>query len=159
MPKTLPARQQGSGNEKFDVSFHKSTVLRQGNLGASAKKRQKEAGDNEVGVSEQSLLSTSPLQDYSSLMTPQAALRLPIENDLDFVIQLPAAATPQLVQQFRGDFYLDELSVRAAPQPPRPFHAIDSRSAIEALWMPRNVQRLAIQGWPPGRPSRSFETC
>lgn len=61
-------------------------------------------------------------------------------HDLDFVIQLPSAAVPKLVQEFSGDFYLDEAAIRAAYQPPHHFNAIDSRSALKVdFWLLRPV--------------------
>ncbi len=35
-------------------------------------------------------------------------------HDLDFVVQLPPAAVPRIVEEFSGDFYLEEAAVRAA---------------------------------------------
>ena len=59
-------------------------------------------------------------------------------HDLDFVVQLPAAAVPRIVQEFSGDFYLDEAAVRAAFQPPHQFNAIDTRSALKVdFWLPK----------------------
>jgi hypothetical protein len=40
-------------------------------------------------------------------------------------------------QAFSGDFYLEEAAVRAASQPPYPFNAIDTRSALKVdFWLP-----------------------
>ena len=39
-------------------------------------------------------------------------------HDLDFVVQLPMSAVPRIVQEFSGDFYIEEAAVRAAYQPP-----------------------------------------
>jgi hypothetical protein len=59
-------------------------------------------------------------------------------HDLDFVVQLPAAAVPRIVQEFSGDFYLEEAAVRAAYQPPHQFNAIDTRSALKVdFWLPK----------------------
>jgi len=59
-------------------------------------------------------------------------------HDLDFVIQLPDAAVARIVQEFSGDFYLEEAAVRAAYQPPHQFNAIDRRSALKVdFWMPK----------------------
>lgn len=52
-------------------------------------------------------------------------------HDLGFVVQLPANAVPLIVQEFSGDFYIDEAAVRAASQPPHQFNAIDTRSALK----------------------------
>lgn len=60
-------------------------------------------------------------------------------HDLDFVIQLPTAAVPHIVQEFSGDFYIDEVAVRAAYQPPHQFNAIDTRSALKVdFWLPKS---------------------
>ena len=57
-------------------------------------------------------------------------------HDLDFVIQLPSTAIPELVREFSGDFHLDEASVRAAYQPPHQFNALDTRSALKVdFWL------------------------
>ena len=40
-------------------------------------------------------------------------------HDLDFVVQLPMSAVPRIVQEFSGDFHLEEAAVRAAYQPPQ----------------------------------------
>jgi hypothetical protein len=59
-------------------------------------------------------------------------------HDLDFVVQLPPSAVPQIVQAFRGDFYIEEAAVRAAYQPPHQFNAIDTRSALKVdFWLPK----------------------
>src|SRR5436190_1002315 len=59
-------------------------------------------------------------------------------HDLDFVVQLAMSAVPRIVQEFRGDFYLDEAAVRAAYQPPHQFNAIDTRSALKVdFWLPK----------------------
>lgn len=59
-------------------------------------------------------------------------------HDLDFVVQLPVSAVPRIVQEFSGDFYLDEAAVRAAFQPPHQFNAIDTRSALKVdFWLPK----------------------
>lgn len=52
-------------------------------------------------------------------------------HDLDFVVQLPMAAVPRIVQEFSGEFYLEEEAVRAVFQPPHQFNAIDTRSALK----------------------------
>ena len=59
-------------------------------------------------------------------------------HDLDFVVQLAMSAVPRIVQEFRGDFYIDEAAVRAAFQPPHQFNAIDTRSALKVdFWLPK----------------------
>ena len=59
-------------------------------------------------------------------------------HDLDFVIQLPASAVARILQEFSGDFYIEEAAVRAAYQPPHQFNAIDTRSALKVdFWMPK----------------------
>jgi very-short-patch-repair endonuclease len=52
-------------------------------------------------------------------------------HDLDFVVQLPTSAVPRIVQEFAGDFYIEESAVRAAFKPPHQFNAIDTRSALK----------------------------
>ena len=59
-------------------------------------------------------------------------------HDLDFVIQLPPSAVAKFVQEFSGDFYLDEATVRAAYELPYQFNAIDTRSALKVdFWLSR----------------------
>ena len=59
-------------------------------------------------------------------------------HDLDFVVQLPVAAVPRIIQEFSGDFYIEEAAVRAAYQPPHQFNAIDTRSALKVdFWLPK----------------------
>ena len=59
-------------------------------------------------------------------------------HDLDFVVQLPVSAVPRIVQEFSGDFYIEEAAVRAAYQPPYQFNAIDTRSALKVdFWLPK----------------------
>jgi hypothetical protein len=59
-------------------------------------------------------------------------------HDFDFVVQLPMSAVPRIVQEFSGDFYLEEAAVRAAYQPPHQFNAIDTRSALKVdFWLPK----------------------
>jgi hypothetical protein len=61
-------------------------------------------------------------------------------HDLDFVIQLPPSAVPKMMAAFSGDFFLDELAVRAAYQPPHQFNAIDRRSTLKVdFWLLRPV--------------------
>jgi len=59
-------------------------------------------------------------------------------HDLDFVIQLPAAAVSKIVSAFSPEFHIDEAAVRAAYQPPHQFNAIDTRSALKVdFWLPK----------------------
>ena len=59
-------------------------------------------------------------------------------HDLGFVVQLPVSAVPRIVQEFRGDFYIEEAAVHAAYKPPHQFNAIDTRSALKVdFWLPR----------------------
>jgi len=59
-------------------------------------------------------------------------------HDLDFVVQLPASAVPRVVEEFTGDFYIEEAAIRAAFQPPHQFNAIDTRSALKVdFWLPK----------------------
>ena len=57
-------------------------------------------------------------------------------HDLDFVIQLPPSAVSKMVSAFSGDFFLDEMAVRAAYKPPHQFNAIDRRSTLKVdFWL------------------------
>jgi len=59
-------------------------------------------------------------------------------HDLDFVLQLPTSAVPRIIQEFKGDFHIDEASVRSACHPPHQFNAIDTRSALKVdFWLPK----------------------
>ena len=59
-------------------------------------------------------------------------------HDLDFVIQLPASAVAKILAAFSPDYFIDEVSVRAAYQPPYQFNAIDTRSALKVdFWLPK----------------------
>jgi hypothetical protein len=59
-------------------------------------------------------------------------------HDLDFVVQLPVSAAARLMQEFSGDFYIEESAVRAACRPPHQFNAIDTRSALKVdFWLPK----------------------
>lgn len=59
-------------------------------------------------------------------------------HDLDFVVQLPMSAVSRIVEEFSGEFYLEEAAVRAAFQPPHQFNAIDTRSALKVdFWLAR----------------------
>ena len=63
-------------------------------------------------------------------------------HDLDFVIHLLPAQVPALVRAFAGeDYSLDEVSVRAAYQPPYQFNVIHVPSALKAdFWLLRPVR-------------------
>ncbi len=57
-------------------------------------------------------------------------------HDLDFVVQLPAAVANRIIEEFQGDFYLDEAAVRAVDRPPHQFNAVDTRSALKVdFWL------------------------
>ncbi len=59
-------------------------------------------------------------------------------HDLDFVVQLPMSAVSRIVQEFSGEFYIDESAVRAAYKPPHQFNAIDTRSSLKVdFWLPK----------------------
>ncbi len=61
-------------------------------------------------------------------------------HDLDFVVQLPPSAVPRVVQEFSGDYYLDEAAVYAAFKPPHQFNAIDTRSALKVdFWLAKTA--------------------
>jgi len=81
-------------------------------------------------------------------------------HDLDFVVQLPMAAVSRIVQEFSGDFYIEESGVRAAYQPPHQFNAIDTRSALKVdFWLPkpepfdREMLRRRVQATLFGEPA------
>jgi hypothetical protein len=58
-------------------------------------------------------------------------------HDLDFVIQLPPTAIAKLVAAFSPEYFIDEVSIRAAYKPPHQFNAIDTRSALKVdFWLP-----------------------
>lgn len=52
-------------------------------------------------------------------------------HDLDFVVELAPADAPRIEREFREGFYLDPAAVHAVFQPPHPFNAIDTRSALK----------------------------
>lgn len=57
-------------------------------------------------------------------------------HDLDFVVQLPPLAVPDLVKAFQGDFFVDENAIRDAYRPPYQFNALDNRSALKVdFWL------------------------
>jgi len=59
-------------------------------------------------------------------------------HDLDFVVQMPMSAVPRILEEFSGDFYIEESAMRAAYQPPHQFNAIDTRSALKVdFWLPK----------------------
>src|SRR5436190_18045971 len=60
-------------------------------------------------------------------------------HDLDFVVRLQMAEVPRIVQEFSGEFYLEEEAVRAVFQPPHQSNAIDTRSALKVdFWLARS---------------------
>jgi hypothetical protein len=60
-------------------------------------------------------------------------------HDLDFVVQLRPSAVPRILEEFSGDFHIEEAAVRAAFQPPHQFNAIDTRSALKVdFWLPKH---------------------
>ena len=75
-------------------------------------------------------------------------------HDLDFVVQLPPTDVDRLVAEFRGDYYVDEVSIRSAYQPPHQFNMIDTRSALKVdFWLLKPDRQLgdaagviAVQG-------------
>lgn len=57
-------------------------------------------------------------------------------HDLDFVVQMPAAAVSRIIKEFSGEFYLDEAAVHAVYEPPHQFNAINTRSALKVdFWL------------------------
>ncbi|HEY3937993.1 MAG TPA: hypothetical protein VGL97_11215 [Bryobacteraceae bacterium] len=77
-------------------------------------------------------------------------------HDLDFVLQLPANAAQLIVQEFSGDFYLDEAAVRAASQPPHQFNAIDTRSALKVDFLAGGCGAVRSGNVPPPHPSHTL---
>jgi hypothetical protein len=81
-------------------------------------------------------------------------------HNLDFVVQLPMSVVPRIMQEFSGDFYMEEAAVRAAYQPPYQFNAIDTRSALKVdFWLPkpepfdREMLRRRVQAELFGEPA------
>lgn len=59
-------------------------------------------------------------------------------HDLDFVIQIPPSQTASLAAAFSSDYYVDELAIRAAFQPPYQFNVIHVPSALKIdFWILR----------------------
>ena len=57
-------------------------------------------------------------------------------HDLDFVVQIPTSSVRTLVEEFKGDYYIDEAAVLAAYKQPHQFNAIDTRSALKVdFWL------------------------
>jgi hypothetical protein len=57
-------------------------------------------------------------------------------HDLDFVVQILPSTVRPLVDEFTGDYYIDEAAVVAATRPPHQFNAIDTRSALKVdFWL------------------------
>lgn len=67
-------------------------------------------------------------------------------HDLDFVVQQPMSAVPRIMQEFSGDFYIEEAAARAAYQPPYQFTAIDTRSALKVDFQRRHLRERDGQG-------------
>lgn len=65
-------------------------------------------------------------------------------HDLDFVVQLPFDAIPDLLREFQNDFYIDEAAVRAALAPPYQFNAVDRRSALKIDFWTLRSDRFEI---------------
>ena len=60
-------------------------------------------------------------------------------HDLDFVVQLSPELIPNLLREFRENFYLDEQAVRMALASPYQFNAIDERSGFKIdFWILRS---------------------
>lgn len=62
-------------------------------------------------------------------------------HDLDFVIQLPPSQIPAFLSAFTNpDYYLDQVALRAAYQPPHQFNVIHIPSALKAdFWLLRPI--------------------
>ena len=57
-------------------------------------------------------------------------------HDLVFVVQFPAATVPLILQEFSGDFYIEEAAVRAVYEPLHQFNAMNTRSALKVdFWL------------------------
>jgi len=54
-------------------------------------------------------------------------------HDLDFVVQLPMSTVPRILQEFSGDFYIEEAAVRAAYQPPHWAKELQLTEALDRL--------------------------
>lgn len=52
-------------------------------------------------------------------------------HDIDFVIQYEATDVDAIVHLFEDDFFIQEISVRSALNPPFQFNALDNRSALK----------------------------
>lgn len=52
-------------------------------------------------------------------------------HDLDFVVDFNEADVAAIVNLFEADFFIQEISVRAALKPPYQFNALDNRSALK----------------------------
>src|SRR4026209_2188635 len=61
-------------------------------------------------------------------------------HDYDFLVPLPPSQVERLAAAFRGDYFLDEATIRTAYQPPYQFNAIHVPSALKIdFWMLRPV--------------------
>lgn len=57
-------------------------------------------------------------------------------HDLDFVVKIPPSVVRALVEEFSGDYYIDEAAVLGASHAPHQFNAIDTRSALKVgFWL------------------------
>ena len=52
-------------------------------------------------------------------------------HDIDFVVEFQEADIKRILEAFADDFFIQEISVRAALRPPHQFNAIDERSAFK----------------------------
>lgn len=59
-------------------------------------------------------------------------------HDLDFVVRFLPEAAERIAREFEEGFYIDEVAIRGAFNPPHMFNAIDQRSALKVdFWMLR----------------------
>lgn len=52
-------------------------------------------------------------------------------HDIDFVVEYSDADVDEIVKLFEDDFFIQEISVRSALNPPYQFNALDNRSALK----------------------------
>ena len=61
-------------------------------------------------------------------------------HDLDFVLQMPPSQVARLTAAFTEDYFVDEVAIHAAYQPPHQFNVIHVPSALKIdFWMLRPV--------------------
>jgi hypothetical protein len=55
-------------------------------------------------------------------------------HDIDFVVRYDRADVQTLVDAFQDSFFIQEISVRSALNPPHQFNALDNRSALKVAF-------------------------